>query len=305
MERVNGYLVIDGCRCEVVNEEKGHYFVYIDGEEYFYKLITYHYKELVAYYGAKMMGIDCSFYDLAVLDKEIGYISKSFRKDNVRFILGEDILNDYLKGERIFKEGLVRNIDVINNMGVKALGIDNLNDYIEDCYLESDDLNNLEIIWQALEYRYGDKINISKVMEQIILMYIFTIIFYDTDKQSSNWGILESDDDINLVPLFDNEFILNNSYAGVSLSVNFNDYNFDVTDSLINFLKISSKEFYDLFVLKFEMVEGNIERIFELVEMQIGVKIPDYDKDNMRMMFNDNCSYIRYILDGFKTRSSR
>jgi hypothetical protein len=53
------------------------------------------------------------------------------------------------------------------------------------------------------------------------------------------------------------------------------------------------------------MVEGNIERIFELVETQIGVKIPDYDKDNMRMMFNDNCSYIRYILDGFKTRSSR
>ena len=108
-----------------------------------------------------------------------------------------------------------------------------------------------------------------------------------------------------LVPLFDNEFILNDCYAGVSLSVNFNDYNFDIMDSLINFLKVSSKEFYDLFVLKFELVEGNIERIFELVEMQIGVKIPYYDKDNMRMMFNDNCSYIRYILDGFKTRSSR
>ena len=104
-------------------------------------------------------------------------------------------------------------------------------------------------------------------MEQIILMYIFTFIFYDTDKQSSNWGILESDDDINLVPLFDNEFILNDCYAGVSLSVNFNDYNFDIMDSLITFLKVSSKEFYDLFVLKFEMVEGKIDKIFELVEM--------------------------------------
>ena len=57
--------------------------------------------------------------------------------------------------------------------------------------------------------------------------------------------------------------------------------------------------------LKNNIIGGKIDKIFELVELQIGVKIPDYDKENMRMLFNDNCSYIRYILDGFKTRSSR
>lgn len=303
MERVNGYLVIDGCKREVVNNEKGQYFVYIDGEEYFYKPITYHYKELVAYYGAKMMGIDSCFYDLAVLDKEIGYISKSFRNKNARFILGQDILNDYLKGERRINDRLIKNIDIINDMGVRALGINDSNDYVDVNYLGSDDLNNLEVIWQALEDRYKDKINISEVMEQFVLMYIFTIIFYDTDKHSGNWGMLENDNNVRLVPLFDNEFILNDCYSGVGLSVNFNDYNFDIMDSLINFFKISSKDFYNLFVSKFEMVEGNIENIFELVEMQIGAKIPDYDKECMQMMFDDNCSYIRYVLDGFKTKN--
>ena len=303
MERVNGYLVIDGCKREVVNNEMGQYFVYIDGEEYFYKPITYHYKELVAYYGAKMMGIDGCFYDLAVLDKEIGYISKSFRNKNARFILGEELLNNYLNGERRIKGRLIKNIDIINDMGVRALSMNDSNDYVDVNYLGSDDLNNLEVIWQALEDRYKDKINISEVMEQFVLMYIFTIIFYDTDKHSGNWGMLENDNNVRLVPLFDNEFILNDCYSGVGLSVNFNDYNFDIMDSLINFFKISSKDFYNLFVSKFEMVEGNIENIFELVEMQIMVKIPDYDKECMQMMFDDNCSYIRYVLDGFKTKN--
>lgn len=303
MERVNGYLVIDGCKREVVNNEKGQYFVYIDGEEYFYKPITYHYKELVAYYAAKMMGIDSCFYDLAVLDKEIGYISKSFRNKNARFILGEELLNNYLNGERRINGRLIKNIDIINDMGVRALGMNDSNDYVDVNYLGSDDLNNLEVIWQALEDRYKDKINISEVMEQFVLMYIFTIIFYDTDKHSGNWGMLENDNNVRLVPLFDNEFILNDCYSGVGLSVNFKDYNFDIMDSLINFFKISSKDFYNLFVSKFEMVEGNIENIFELVEMQIRVKIPDYDKECMQMMFDDNCSYIRYVLDGFKTKN--
>lgn len=297
MNRINGFLSIDDCKKKVIDVEKGYYLVYIDGEEYYYKTFSYGLfgSELIAYYGAKLLGIDACFYDLAILNGEQGYISKSFKRENENFVLGEVILGDYL----------VNSMDFIKNMGLDRLTSSILE---EKCmnklssYLCADYVNTLEIIWQALEYRYGNKIDIEKVMNQFVSMYLFTILFKDNDKHSGNWGVIENCDGIRLAPLFDNELIFYGGFSSINFFVNFMDSNNNngVLESLRVFFEVSSFEYFELFVEMFEKLTSNFELILEMVEKQIGMRINFMDRNYILCKFNENKENINQIIDSFK-----
>lgn len=120
MERIGGYLVIDECKNVEVDNSRSHYWVYIDGEEYYFKPIRYHgnYNELIAYYGGMLLGIDMCYYDLAVLNGRYGYISKSLRGEDVGLVSGDDILLEYIKDDN--------NVDSLLDMGVELWVINKL-----------------------------------------------------------------------------------------------------------------------------------------------------------------------------------
>lgn len=292
MKRIDGYLCIDDYFRKLVDREKGQYWVYIDGVEYYFKpscISGLLYSELIAYYMALELGVEVCFCDLAELNGERGYISKSLRSDNIELVPGEVILGDYL----------VNSLKVIADMGLCDDGVkmlkEDLMDDVSGCFC-SDYVNTLEIIWQALEYRYGGKINIESVMNQFVLMYMYTIICGDADKHPGNWLVIESKENIRLAPLFDNELILNDYFSDVNLSVNFSDFNCSIFASLREFFKVSASEYFDLFIEKFEKIVDSFELILFKVESQIGMEIPFDDKQYIIDSFNKNIDGIRRVI---------
>lgn len=299
MERINGYLCIDDCEKKLADKDKGQYWVYIDGVEYYFKPARFSYNELIAYYGAKILEIDACFYDLAILNGELGYISKSLRSEGVRLVSGDEIFGDYIN--HIVESGSMNLFSEMFLNGKKANAIDKDFCY-EDDEIEVDDINNLQVIWQALMYRYKNKIDINKVMDQFVLMYIFVVIFNDMDKHPGNWFILESEKEIKLAPLFDNELIFDNYYRNMNFSVSFQDYQGGVFNSLRVFLCAFPSEYFELFVNKFEKIELNFEMILALVEKQIGVGIPKFERNCIIAMFDKHSECIRKIIDEFNVK---
>jgi len=305
MERINGFLCIDECVRKIANEEKGHYWVYINGVEYYFKPAYFEdglfCGELIAYYGSKILGIKSCFYDLAILDGKKGYISKSLRGNDVKLVSGEVILGDYLASYKVVKGNLIKSIDIIKDMGFDEA------DIVEEIQSEevrnfcADYINNLEIIWQALEDRYSDKIDIADVMYEFILMYLFTILFKDMDKHPANWMIVEGKNGINLAPLFDNELILSDCYDCSCLSVDFKDFS-GIMKSLMVFFEVSSLEYFELFVNMFERIVKNFELVFDMVEKQIGVKIDLVKRAYIMEMFDKNSQTIREVIDDYLAR---
>ena len=242
MKRISGYLVIDEYKRVLANKEKGHYWVYIDGEEYYFKPALFAYNELIAYYGAQMLEIDACYYDLATLNGELGYISKSYRNMATKLVPGEEILLEYLKFN--IKNG------TIHNMGIPSswLNPDTLGDNSNSIYdIEPDDINNLLIIKDALIHKYGHLIEIDKIMEKFVLMYFFAVIFKDMDKHSGDWIIMETPEGITLYPLFDNELIFDILSRGMNFSISFFDYEKSALDSLKYFFSVFPKAYIKLF----------------------------------------------------------
>ena len=291
MKRRDGYLVIDDCKKIETNKDKDHYWIYIDSVEYYFKPIRYYddYSELIAYYGGMLLGIDMCYYDLAVLNGRYGYISKSLRGENVKLVSGDDILLEYIKCDN--------NVDSLVDMGLELWVINKLrssldsgDDLSEYDYL-LDKLNNLEIIWQALEYKYKNLIDINKVMNEFVMMYLFTILFVDIDKHSGNWFIIEDKNGVRLAPLLDNELILNEYCETIGLTTNVKD-NKGIFNSLEVFFDTSSSEYFDLFISMYNKLRNNFDYIFDMIEKQLGIKFSLKEKNNIYNKFD--CFEVRF-----------
>lgn len=236
-------------------------------KEYFYKYNenTALYNELVAEELAQDFGIDHVNYYLALFDNHQGYISESYKKDNVDYIFGSDLLYE-------------------------CYGYMTENRNIEE-------FNNLESIWDALEYRYANNPNknqiISDLMNQIVNMFIFDIIICNYDRHSNNWEIIESDNEIKLAPIYDNEGILvtNDNNALVSMLLEEKVHGI-LWKAISDFQKVSSSEFTDLIKEKLWIIsEENLNNVFTRIESKTGVAMPDI--------------YKKYYLEEYKNHKNR
>lgn len=317
MERKNGYLKLNDF-FEKLKEEKNcqyfnllvdgiivqsdyddrHFWLNIDGITYYYKPSHYAYHELLAYYIAEELGFNAVYCDLAMFsiipseaEDNKGIISQSYKKPNCQYISGIDILKEYYEGDpRTNKE-----------MGLT----DEWKAYYNGPYYI--DMNNLETIWQALEYRYKNNPNadITKLIDQIINNYIFEVLVRANDKGSQNWEIEESENDVNVCPLFDNELIFYDS-ATMTMSASFNDSEKDVKESLKKFLTISSQEYINLFINKFNAFDDNMfYSCIEKVESQTGTKIPEIIKEEIINAYNLNKLEINALLKELNLTNKR
>lgn len=284
MERILGYLCIDEFDKVLVDSEKQHYWIYINGEEYYFKPTRHAYNEIIAYYGAKYFGIDACYYDLAMLNNEKGVISKSLRNPKIKLVSGDCILDNYLK----------KSYDELEKIGFSNKNLS------ED--VMCDDINNLEVIYNALLCKYGNKIDIESVMNEFVLMYLFDILFCNVDRHAGNWMLLESCNDIKLAPLLDNELILKyDVFSGdVALKVNFNDSYSTSGESLRVFLNVYPLEYFKLIEERFLLVAENFIKIMNLVEEQIGSKMPLEIRNNLVSKFYINYSDLSKIMNDFK-----
>lgn len=206
----------------------------------------------------KDLEVPCVSYDLAKIGNLRGLVSKNFKKQNAKYILGKDILVDaYIK-------------DI---------------SYNEELLL----YNNLEDIWAALEERYSTREDmpaiVEKLMNRIVDMFLIDILTGQADRGPNNWMIVEYDDgSVDLQPLFDN---VRAFYAPLSLiriiftvdrSPTFLTNN-RVDINIKKFLATSSKEFKDsLYDKLWVLSEENSERILDRLEKKLDWKLSKTDR---------------------------
>lgn len=305
MERINGYLDINKYYNEfkiknnctqldlVLNDfilsssynYDEHYWLLIEGKRYYFKPTNYPFHEIIAYYIAKQLGINATYYDMAIYNKVKGVISKSYRKPDCQYISGKSILEEYY--EHVDKQ-------ILTQMGLT----DDWKERHDGPYFL--DMNNLETIRKALEFKYANKefFNIEEIMEQFIAKYIFSILTRANDQTSYNWEIEENSNRVALCPLLDNEIMLDQKEATMTLSVGYDDNNTSVKNSLKKFLLTADNKYIDMFLTKLKCFDYNcLFNAFLQTEQQIGIKIPDEIKVRILDIYSLNQKEIFETLD--------
>ena len=255
------------------------YWVEINGEKYYFKPSNFPFDELLGFYIAEFLGLNATPYDLAEMEnmehKTVkGVISKSYKKKDAKYLKFYELLEEYYKNDS----------ETINNMGLS----DDWQKYYEGPYYM--DMSNLEIIWQALEFRYKNRkeVNIAALMDNIVDNYIFSILTRANDKGPQNWEIEESSEGVNICPIADNELIFYDTVT-MTYSVDFNDIEKDIKESVKRFLMFSTDKHLKQFLRLFRTFNfDTLLLIIKKVEEQIGISIPDEVKSRYITNFKLN-----------------
>ncbi|MBQ8902561.1 MAG: hypothetical protein IJY87_05860 [Bacilli bacterium] len=305
MKRINGFLNIDSYfiknyKKKYVNEfvkkvSDIHYIITINGRNYYFKKLKNPYTELLAYEVAAFLGLKSVSYDLAIFQNMYGVISEDFKDKNCKYVSGQDILFEYSRSTKC--------MTYLENMGLEQTEV---NDYPNNAPY-SYNINNLEIIWQAIEYKYkqlGINIDMEKIMNDLILIFIFNVLVMQNDGMSQNWVLEESTYGVNVGLLYDNaeafKFGEGKHSPQCNFSTNFNDVGLGTYAILEEFLKISDKVYVDLFKEKFNMLTEDVFlKLIQRVEYKIECSIPNEIKTYYLEMFRVNRENIKQVLSKF------
>ena len=291
IERKEGYLVLDDILKEIgvdltdyntiinspmierISDGKEEHFSFIYNDtKYYFKIPSWSnpYSELIIDFLADDFGINHVEYDLAMISSLglKGLISKDFKKDNSKYISGEEIVLDYSYHFNNTEEGM--------------------------------NANNLEDIWNSLIYKFRDNPNkdeiVAKLMAELVNLYMFDILTYQHDRHYGNWAIEEKDDTYELVPIFDNGFTplvtddinddIEEDYYEMEFSV-LGDYTGPL-DSIKKFSSLSSSDYMETFKNKLWIIdENNIEKVFSGIEEKTKCLIPNDIKINTLRLFKE------------------
>lgn len=257
-------------------------FLY-DKLEYFFKFdptdFNTNYNELMAYYIASDLGLECIKYDLATIDDYNGVISENYKEKDVKYISGYEIL---------------------------------LNKYGYDATIWGK--TTLEEIWQALEEYYKNKPNMQEIvaslMDGIVKMFLFDELVGQCDRHSKNWEIAEyPNGEIKLCPIFDNSRFLNCDIFDLKPLIKVDD-NFEknmYNDIMLgHFLDISSLEYLDLLSSYLWVIrEENINKIINQIEKETNCPMPEDLKKKYQEHFKINYLFFTEELAIPDTKGSR
>lgn len=250
------------------------------GENYYYKYDKYAniirpYNELIASELAQDFGIPYVDYDLAILKNKKGVISKNFKKENTDYIQGNQLLLNFWKNSF--------------NIGEN---------------------NNLEDIWDALEYHYQNYPNkreiIEYLMKKIILIFVFDIIICNHDRHSENWMIIENDNNIDIAPIYDNEGMLtiNSVFSMVSLTVD--DMEPNLCRVIKRFQKISGEEYKNIIKEKLWIIsDENLKSVFGRIEQKTNYPISETLKEHYIKSFKEHRERLERILNYIQKRDEQ
>ena len=250
---------------------ESNFLVNIDENIYYVKRSNYAFKELVISEFCNLIDIPCVTYEMAEKNNEYYVISKSYHKDDCKYVSGKEIIKSFL--ENTTKKEL------------KGLNINKKNE---------DKLNTLEIAWLSLADKYStsaSKYNdIRNVMIELLKQYFLMILIQDIDFHWFNWEIEESEDHIKLAPKYDNEGAFGGEYYGVPMGVDGDDPFQRTTDSISRFINITANEDNEIFLDLFNKATP------EVFEKAI---------NNIRDKYDIDAVFLNSMLDRYKEQYSR
>lgn len=260
----------DFIKYDIICDNKITFSFNYNNDEFFYKYKNNRipYNELIANELLKDFNLPHIEYDLATFGTKKGVISKNYKNNNFNYIYGEEIL---------------------------------LNFWNDDRYIEEH--NNLDDIWDALEYRYRNYENkreiVSHLMNRIVQIYIFDIITCQSDRHSQNWEIMESENLIDIAPIYDNERILSSTGKNALISLTMNDdFNQNILASIKDFKQVSGENYTNLIREKLWIIgDENLHSIFERIENKTGYPIPEKYKEYYLSEYQSHINRLKKVLD--------
>lgn len=255
MKRNNGFIEINLTNQNVVFPLKKYKNIFwIDNKILFKETsISSIYNELIIEEIANLFKIDTPNYDIAKINNVYGNISYNYKKDGYTYIDGTTLLSNYCNHLKI-------NQDNISNM------------------------NNLETIWNAIEYHFKNYQNkqyiVKNIMNKLIKFYLLDILTGQIDRSSYNYEIMYNNITGDLAPYYDNTFAFNFGNKNNRLNPTRNHKNY--YENIEEFFKISSKEYKDLFIEMYNILTPNkLLEIFTTVENKIQSTIPNNIKNKI------------------------
>ena len=295
IERKNGHLDLDDylyekygtvniksiSKTKEILEDEKFYWITINENKYMFKPCTLEegIKEILASEMLEYVGYEHAEYDLASINGSFGVITRNLKKENCKYILGDDIILEYDSkyGKRLNGEYVV----------------------------EYDKYNNLSDVWNILEIRYKDhpnKANIVKnIMYKLTEKFMFDILINQWDGASYNWMIEEADTYVTLFPIHDNQKMLDAFNNNKNIKVeefNAERTNYNNIDELKKFLSYSSEYFRDEFKRLIDtLYPENVKRMFVDIENKLNYKINSMIKDSVIARYKYNYNKLLEALD--------
>lgn len=267
----------------------------IDGKKYIFKVcpknnhgdytLKYFYNDLIIKYMCNEIFINCCDIDLITTNKKTGVIVPDYRKSGYNYINGKQILGEYLnylEYNKLIEESLGINVKYPVDENQRLFLINQI--------------NNLENIWDALNYRYrkdsenvrNDKI--TKIMTELGKRFCFDYLVMQSDRHERNWEIEEKDDEAALTPLYDNETSFELGIINPEMRVEISSTK-GIDNELEKYLCYSSDYFKNQFLDLFSfLTPQKLEEIIEKIEFERRFQFPYMYKENI--LKNYNLNYI-------------
>lgn len=159
-----------------------------------------------------------------VYDYKIMYIKKDNGDCGLNELLGKKLANIFgISSANYYL------VTVDNENYIISESLENYGEFLKCSNFSLEDSNNLYDIWYYLENNF---INIEELMEQLIKVYLFDMLFCNFDRHQENWGVV-SNCDTNKLCIFDNAEMFNTQYKPSLYCSTDND---DIEDDYISYL---------------------------------------------------------------------
>lgn len=288
---LTSYLTNKGIKKENINISYDGRIIY-DNKEYYLKDIRENintlYCELIADKLLNKLNLPHVNYYLAEFFGKAYLISNSFKKEDENYVSGYKILDEY-------KDALNSNLDI-------------------------NDMNNLETIWNALEYRYTKMFEkskareiVSKLMNQLTTLFSFDIVVANDDRHQSNWIVKEAKDDISINTMFDNEYMLNsylddeslNSFA-LGIYPEDTEHFINYIDVIKKYIRDSSSEFINKLIMVYNTLSIDVFlQCIKEVEEEFQFIIPSENRQLIINSYKKHYELLGQILNDYQLHPSR
>lgn len=288
------------------------------------------YAELIVSELARQLGYKAAYYDLAKMklspnQDTIGVVTKNFKKDNNKYLVGTEIILT------VYRDVISKNPQMMEYYGLNGLN--------EISVINK--LNNLENIWDILLIYFSSNPHcqeiVAKLMDDIVSYLMLDILTLQGDRHSDNWTVeITKNGEVNLAPLYDNSnaFNLSRNKAFSSIVENLQIYertnnlkkprlynrilgqiyhpnmlltvfpreiqgnNVKSQELLKNFINTSASDYKERFEKMLNFLEENgIEKVFSAIETQIECSIPQDIKETLPKIINIHLQEIRKNFD--------
>ena len=214
---------------------------------------------------AKILDIDCAFYDYAILNGVNGVITYNFNTDD-SFISSYDLISDVLNDSDI------NNVMKFNNI----------------------------VAMQDILYKYVAKYNIcdydiDEIISKMKKVMIFDMLFMQNDRNPNNYGFVVRNGSISFARIFDNSNAMSCNH--VDKSPFNNQPLFTVYGNGSTFIaEIENNiEFYEEIVDYIRIVEENMDDVFKKMKIKTSLPVSTIFMKYVKCILNEHFNNIKSV----------